>query len=221
MQKILVMPRECLHGLDGFVAWSQASKLVDSAASSVRWLPRAEAECSEKWVQPIPCVMFRNSAGRYCIFRQARQSRLDLSRKLSLIIGGHVDFDFNDLGIQEIFEATARKEVTEELGITLDNQLHPIGVVIDSSSLLASRHFGVIYETVIDGNIKSDAADEFVVGSEYNGQFFDLESLSKLMIFQRPRLRFDPWSFLVFSQYLGRDFSRNLGHQPMLNLPTE
>ena len=221
MQEILVLPRERLHELDGFVAWAHAGNLLDSAAGCAKWMPRAEAECSEQWVQPIPCVIFRNGAGQYCVFRQARQSRLDLSRRISLIIGGHIDCDFNSQGIQEIFEETARKEACEELGITLDSELNPLGVVVDCSSLVASRHFGVIYEAQIDINIKSAANDEFVVGSDYNGQFFDVESLSKLMIFQRPRLRFDPWSYLIFSQYLGCDFSSNLGHQPMLHLPSE
>ena len=221
MEEILVLPRENFRGLEGFVSWAQASELLEPIAGCFEWMPRTEAELSEQWVQPIPCVIFRNSAGHYCVFRQARQPRLDLSRRISLIIGGHIDCDFNSQIIQEIFEQTARKETYEELGISLDAELNPIGVVVDPSSLMASRHFGIIYEAELDGYIKSAATDEFVVRSDYNGKFFDLESLSRLLIFQRPRLRFDPWSYLIFSQYLGRDLSKNLGHQPMLYLPKE
>lgn len=215
MQKILVMPRDRFHGVDGFVAWSQASKLVDSVASSVSWLPRAEAERSEQWVQPIPCAIFRDSSGRYCVFRQARQPRSDLSRRVSLVVGGHIDRCCDNKSISDVFEDTAIREISEETGVELDCPLKPIGIVIDSSSMIASRHIGFVYEAIVAKEIKSLATDEFSVGSKYNGQFFSIESLSVF------RSKFDPWSFILFSQYLNGGFSMDIGRQPMLFLPTE
>ena len=221
MQKILVLPRKAFEGLEGFVAWSHAEKLLNFASFDVCWLPRPEAEESEQLVQPIPCAIFRDSDGRYCVFRQARQSRADLSRRLSLIVGGHVDCDSNTDSLIEIFANTVEREISEELRITEKYQLTLLGVVIDSSSLMASRHVGIVYEAEVDHDFKTVSHEEFVVRSDYNGRFFDLQSLSKLVIYQRPRLMLDPWSFILFSQYLDSDLSRDLGFQPMLHLPKE
>ena len=215
MQEILVLPRNCVHGLDGFVPWGDAIELADLPERYVCWMPRAEAEASEQWVQPIPCAIFRDSNGRYCVFRQPRQSRKDLSQRFSFIVGGHIDSDYRNKPVYEIFRETAKREVLEEVGIDLDCQLKPVGMVIDSSSMIASRHVGFVYEAIIDTKIKSLVADEFSVRSKYNGQFFSVESLSRF------RTKFDPWSFILFSQYLNGGFSMDVGRQPMFSVPSE
>ena len=217
----MVIPRKLIHELEGFVAWSLAGELIDSVSDQLMWMPRTEAERSQEWVQPIPCAIFSDSHGRYCVFRQAHQGRVDLSRRISFIVGGHIDRDYYDSPIPKVFLETVRREVSEELGVSFNYELNPLGIVVDSSSLIASRHFGIVYKAVIDEDLRSLATEEFAVRSEYNGRLFDLESLSSLIASQRPRLRFDPWSFILFSQFLGRDFSKDIGHQPMLFTPTE
>ena len=161
MQEIMVWPRECFHGLDGFVLWPHASNLIDSAIECVSWMPRPEAESSEQWVQPIPCVIFRDSRGQYCVFRQARQLRSDLSHRVSFIVGGHIDSGWGNKNIRDVFEETAKWEVLEEVGVHLDRRLKPVGMVVDSSSLLASRHIGFVYEAIVDQKIKSLVTEEF------------------------------------------------------------
>ena len=215
MQKILALPRSRFDGLDGFMPWAEGSRLVEAAAGELAWLPRSEAEASEQWVQPIPCVIFRDGSGRYCVFRQARQRRSDLSQRVSFIVGGHIDSGEGVKAIGQLFEATARREALEEVGIELDSRLPPAGLVIDSSSITASRHIGVVYEAVVDAAVKSVAAEEFAVGSKYNGQFFNRETLARF------RSEFDPWSFILFSQYLGGGFEMDVGRQPALSLALE
>ena len=78
--------------------------------------------------------------------------------------------------------------------------LKPVGMVVDSSSVTASRHIGIVYEATVIEEIKSSASEEFSVGSKYNGKFLSVKSLSKF------RSEFDPWSFILFSQYLGGGF---------------
>lgn len=212
MQDILVLPRERFHGLDGFVPWPRAVKLVDSADDWVSWMPRADAERSEQWVQPIPCAIFRDPGGRYCVFRQARQQRSDLSHRVSFIVGGHIDTGCDNKTIRGVFEETAKREVLEEIGIDLDCRLKPVGMVVDSSSVMASRHIGFVYEAIVEGEIKSPVAEEFSIGSKFNGQFFSVESLSRF------RSEFDPWSFILFSQYMGGGFSMDIGRQPTLSI---
>lgn len=215
MQKILVLPREHFHGLDGFVSWPSIRKLIDSAANYINWLPRPEAEHSEQWVQPIPCAIFRDSSGRYCVFRQARQQRSDLSLRYSFVVGGHIDGEGNGKNILEIFEETVKREVSEEIGLDLNCHLQPVGIVIDSSSVTASRHIGFIYEAMVDRELKSLDANEFSTRSKSNGQFYSIESLSEL------RSNFDPWSFMLFSQYMSGGFSMDVGRQPTLSMLTE
>ena len=212
MQKILVLPRECFHGLDGFVPWPRASNLIDSATECVSWMPRPDAESSEQWVQPIPCAIFRDSRGQYCVFRQARQVRSDLSHRVSFIVGGHIDSGWGNNNIRDVFEETARREVLEEVGVHLDRRLKPVGMLVDSSSLMASRHIGFVYEATIDQKIKSPVTEEFSIGSKYNGKFFSIESLSRF------RSEFDPWSFILFSQYLEGGFAMDIGRQPTLSI---
>ncbi len=91
----------------------------------------------------------------------------------------------------------------------------PIGMVIDSSSITASRHIGFVYEAIVDRKIKSSATEEFSVGSKYNGKFFSIQSLSQF------RSKFDTWSLILFSQYLDGGFSMDVGRQPMLSMSTE
>ncbi len=215
MQKILVLPRERFNGLDGLVEWPRAGELIESAAENVSWMARIEAESSQEWVQPIPCAILRDSNGRYCVFRQARQLRRDLSNRVSFIVGGHIDSDWDIRNVSALFEKTVKREVSEEIGVDLASPPKPVGAVIDSSSMIASRHIGFIYEAVLDQQIKSLVADEFSVGSKYNGKFFSIESLSRF------RSEFDPWSFILFSQYLGGGFSMDIGRQPTLSIPTE
>lgn len=215
MQEILVLPREHFHGLDGFVPWSRSRGLVDTATEHAKWMPRADAENSEQWVQPIPCAIFRDGSGRYCVFRQARQLRSDLSRRVSFIVGGHIDRIFDGKSVSGVIEETVKREVSEEVGIDLEPPLTPVGLVIDSSSVMASRHVGLVYEAVVNGEIKSSASDEFLVGSKYNGKFLSVKSLSEF------RSEFDPWSFILFSQYLGGGFSKDVGRQPTLSMSLE
>ena len=172
MPNILVLPRKCVDGLDGFVPWVDAIKIIDSVESYANWLPREEAELSEQWVQPIPCAIFRNDRGQYCVFRQARQQGNDLSLNCSFIVGGHIDSFCDRRSTCEVFEDTVRREVLEEVMVTLDSQLKPIGMVIDSSSIMASRHIALVYEATVDRKLKSLAGDEFSVRSKYNGEFF-------------------------------------------------
>lgn len=215
MQKILVMPRERFHGLDGFVAWSQACKLVESVAERFKWMPRNEAERSAQWVQPIPCAIFRDSNGRYCVFRQAKQQRSDLSHRFSLVIGGHIDTGRDYESIHDVFEETLHREVSEEVGVDLDCPLKPVGMIVDATSIMASRHIGFIYEAVIERDVKSLDSNEFSVRSKYNGQLFTIESLSKLSS------KLDPWSYILFHQYLNGGFPMNMGRQSKFLISTE
>ena len=135
MQIIMAFPRDFVDGIDGFIPWDEARQLLDSASKETIWMPRDDAECSKVWVQPIPCAIFRDSLGRYCVFRQTKQQRKDLSSRLSFFVGGHVDNCSVGDDVPAMLYETVKREIWEEIGMIVDDTATPIGAVIDGSSL--------------------------------------------------------------------------------------
>ena len=210
MQIIMAFPRDFVDGIDGFIPWDEARQLLDSASKETIWMPRDDAECSKVWVQPIPCAIFRDSLGRYCVFRQTKQQRKDLSSRLSFFVGGHVDNCSVGDNVPAILYETVKREIWEEIGMIVDDTATPIGAVIDGSSLMASRHIGFIYEVRVDASVKSRSEEEFSTRSKYNGRFLDIADRSRF------RGAFDPWSSIIFAQYMEGGFATDVGRQIML-----
>ena len=203
IQKVLVVPREWTAGLDGFVPWDQASSLFSKPAENARWLPRTQAEESSQWIQPIPCSIFQDNHGRYCVLHYPGRKE-----RFSLIVGGHIDNGCQYQQLMSIFLDTLKRELQEEVGVVIDNQPTPIGLTVDSSSISASRHIGVVYKTEIsETRLRPQAPEEFSIHSKRTGTFLTLRELANL------RSRFDPWSSIIFSQYLSRNFEKDLGRQ--------
>ena len=146
MQNILVFPRILIDGIDGFVPWTESECLIKSASKVAAWMPRPDAERSATWVQPIPCAIFHDDVGRYCVFRQIRQSRQDLSGRLSFIVGGHIDQGQGADGLDQSLFKTIKREIWEEIGLSVNNIEKPVGIVVDNSSLVASRHVGIVFD---------------------------------------------------------------------------
>ena len=196
----------------GLMPASWLTLLPVALAGCREWKPNSPINGCNPFLAPFS---FCNSKGHYCVFRQARQQRNDLSRRISLIIGGHIDQGSDNKPVAEVFEETVRREVSEEVGVDLDCSLMPVGMVVDAASLMASKHIGFVYEAVLDRDLKSLSSEEFSVRSKYNGQFFSIESLSKL------RSKLDPWSSILFSQYLRSGLSMDLGRQSKFLMSTE
>ena len=196
MKEILVFPRDFINGVGGFTPWRDAKQMVTDASQSIAWVPRENAEASDRWVQPIPCAIFRDTHKRYCVFRQAKQQRKDLSHRLSLVVGGHVEYCPSNASLTEIFAETVKREVCEEAGMVLEFIPEPLGMVVDASSMMASKHVGFIYEMHVDHGVTMTLGSEFVINSNYNGRFLDLNDRAKI------KGRFDPWSTILLSEYL-------------------
>lgn len=203
MQRVLVVPREWVADMDGFVPWNQASSVFDESNGSVKWVPRYHAERSRQWIQPIPCSIFRDPHGRYCVLRYPKGRD-----QFSLIVGGHIDSGSDGEQLATIFLDTLKREIQEEIGLVIDDQPTPIGVTVDSSSISASRHIGVVYEIeVIEQRLKPRASEEFSIRSQRSGSFFDIQELAGF------RAAFDPWSLFIFSQYLAPKLDIDVGRQ--------
>lgn len=210
-QVVLCLPRERFANFDRFTPWTQASDTVASAQMEMRWIPRAEAESSENLVQPIPCALVRGEDTSLHVFRRIKEGRQDLSGRITLVIGGHIDSGSFEDELLSLAAATLVKELDEELtSIPAFENREPVGVVIDRSSPESSRHVGIVFEVAATGTVKPKAKEEFSMGSKYAGTKCSLAELPQF------RKQFDPWSAILFADYINPSRSSLVGHQASL-----
>ena len=211
-QEILVFPREALPAEARFVPWADSAIILESVAEGMTWLPRNEAEQSADWMQPIPCAIIRNHNEEYRVLRRVKQGRADLSSRISLVVGGHIDKCPGTPGLSSLLSTTLKREVSEELGVNDLTEVKPVGLVVDDSSLTASRHVGFVYEIVVADEFKPQAPEEFSTHSRFNGQLFTATELSRFL------KEFDPWSRIIFADYIAPSYATDIGVQPELLL---
>ena len=207
-REILVFPRDSLRTSERFLPWGSSLSLLESIERRMTWLVREEAEKSEDLLQAIPCAVIRSGYGQFRVMRRVKEGRRDLSSKISLVVGGHVDRTTRDHGFLQLLDMTLRREISEELGVNEITKVNPIGIVIDHSSAFASRHVGFVYEAAIDDEFIPVAKEEFSSRSIFNGQSFSPADLTR---FTR---EFDPWSWIIFADYIGPSCLSNTSAQP-------
>ena len=90
-----------------------------------------------------------------------------------------------------------------------------VGTVNDLTSLASSRHIAIVFEVSISSEVSIRAGEEFSLGSEYCGEFMDSTELASL------DHRFDPWSKLLFHNWINPDPSSEPGIQLGFMIDTE
>jgi predicted NUDIX family phosphoesterase len=164
------------------------------------WLARDAAEVSDEWVQPIPCALIRSHSNRYLTLRRIRTGREDLRSRISLVVGGHIDrpseVAVDELTNPDILLQTLHRELNEELGLSAVEATKPVGIVIDRSSISASRHIAFVYEVTATGLLFTSAVEEFSIRSRITGQYFTAIELARF------RRAFDPWSRIIFDDWI-------------------
>ncbi len=196
--KVLVFPREIFGEVFSLVPWDSVHVEIERIESTYSWLNRHEAEQSKDLVQAIPCAFIRDQDGKCCVLRQVEQPRRDLSKKLSLIVGGHIDRSHSAGSFQETMSLTLMRELEEEVGLLPALCPSPVGIIIDDSSIEASRHVAFIHEIQAE-EVSPLAIEEFSVSSKYSGTFLTTQELVM------KRDEFDPWSRLLIEQHLCAD----------------
>ena len=176
------------------------------------WLPRSEAEISETLVQPIPCTLVVNEAHLYHVFRRVKEGRSDLRKRISLVIGGHIDQGVEAGDFYSLAMATLMREIDEELKVGfISSTAKPIGLVVDRSSSESSRHVALVYEIAVTGQVKPKATEEFSMRSKYDGKPCTPNELLGI------RKIFDPWSQIIFGDYINPSYSHDVGKQLRLS----
>ncbi len=207
-QQVLCFPRAHFADCDRFTPWEAASVIIQSAEATMTWVTRENAESSQELVQPIPCTLVTNEESEYHVFRRIKEGRSDLRNRFSLIIGGHIDQGTTHDSFLALSMSTLTREIDEELRAdTRGLEPRPVGLVVDSSSIESSRHIGVVYKVVIAGSVKPKATEEFSMHSRYSRKPSTIRQLSAI------RKDFDPWSMIIFSDYIKSSRARDLGKQ--------
>lgn len=207
--EILVFPREVFGSVYSLLPWKSVQPYIDEIERSFSWLDRPEAERSDDVVQAIPCVLIKDSKDRYCVFRRVKEDRADLSKKLSLIIGGHIDQADDQDSFLSAMERNLVREIHEEVGIRAEEPPRPVGVIIDGSSAVTSRHVAFLHEMDAE-QVSPRAPEEFTNRSKYTGEFISASQLGDWLN------RFDPWSRLAIEGYVCLDEVRHGPRQPAL-----
>ena len=143
--RVLTYPRRLLGraGSSGHMAWYNAGP--DSRRVEETWsrTERPTAETSLDLVQPIPCAVIVDGAGRLCILQHsAKDSGLG---SLSLMVGGHVDEEDARGSLEATLMACLTRELEEEVNLLAEPAPRPLGVTIDGRSTALSRHVGHVY----------------------------------------------------------------------------
>ena len=210
-EEVLVLPRRFFDGHHAFLDLPFIEDIMEELEATHRWWERTDAEESLDWVQPIACALVTDSAGLHYVFRRVKNTRDDLKGRVTLVVGGHVEPDAESSSLCELLLATLRREMEEEVGIADFADAKPLGVVIDNSTVLSSRHVGFVYEVVWNLPLVARATDEFSRRSQLNGH---LATKEELTIFHS---QLDPWSRLIFEDRI-RPGIRKLPRQRAFSL---
>ena len=215
-QDVLVVPRDVVSDLKGFVRWCAIdSDTMGKISASCDWSPRPSAEQSSDLVQLISCAIVRDSNGNYSISRRIGTTRKDLHWKLTLLYGGHVERVEHGLELIDLLQENMLRELQEEISVTEVDEIEIVGTVNDLTDLTSSRHIAVVFDVSISSEVSIRAAEEFSLGSEYCGEFLDSAVLASL------EHRFDPWSRLLFHNWINPDPSIESGMQLGFMIDTE
>ena len=195
-QRVLVAPR--VDAVPDWVSgWPSLAELTELGKKTA-WMPRNRAELSDDWIQPIPCAVLQDYQGRYCLLRRKRRTSEGIRGRLSLVVGGHVDWAAEPLDIELCLVESLKRELKEEIGLEDPDVITPMGVVADLHSTRASRHVAFVYQATVGETLDLTvlASEEFALRSKYNLQFL---SMSQLKRFNR---QFDPWSSIILNHLL-------------------
>ncbi|MDF9391735.1 MULTISPECIES: NUDIX domain-containing protein [Methylococcus] len=109
------------------------------------WLPRADAEGNERYLQLIPYALLRNGSGDlWCYRRHGGDQRL--RECFSCGVGGHVDREDEDVTLRATVWNTLLRELGEELNWQPPPEpIEPVAWIYEGLSPIGRVHLGLLY----------------------------------------------------------------------------
>jgi predicted NUDIX family phosphoesterase len=194
-KQVLVFPRVIFEDAFSLLPWDSVQWQIEEIEKSFSWLDRPVAERSTELVQAIPCAFIRDNNGKFCVLRRVQNDRDDLNRKLSLIVGGHIDESQDKMSFSAAMSSNLKRELEEEVGLVAIEIPCPVGVIIDNSSIVASRHVAFLHGVTAE-RVSPKAPEEFTTRSKFSGEFMTASDLAERLD------DFDPWSKLLIEEYV-------------------
>ncbi len=141
--EVLTLPRNAFGALPEQGGWPWRGL---PAADPV-WLPRAQAETDERYLQLIPYLVLQNPAGAlWCYARRGGDGRL--RDRLSCGVGGHVERIDARAGPVATLTAALVREAAEEIGDEVAAGLadaRPRAWIFERHSAIGRVHIGVLH----------------------------------------------------------------------------
>lgn len=205
----VVIPAKNVADLPDYCPWEKASLSINGNA--LQWMPREEAERSDRYVQIIPSAIISSEPGVYHTFRRCPSPIPELSDKTSIIIGGHCDITdiqpnstIQDIeqadpsllaklaaDFSTVFSNAMLRELYEEVSCLATPPRQPICTVYDRSTEKTAQHLALIFPITCTRRLRANAPEEFVDDPELNGKLVSTRRLAR----QPDRL--DPWTRLI------------------------
>ena len=119
--------------------------LLEISQENYRFLARAEAEADPGYKQLIPYVTILCQDEVLVLERTSAQSEERLHGKLSLGVGGHIDWDDRGGTLAEVIARAMARELREELWLETTAQPVLQGLINDDTNAVGSVHLGLHY----------------------------------------------------------------------------
>ena len=196
---VLVFPGRIVEGCGEFTPWADLTGIIPAIEREAVWMPRDRAEESGYWVQLVPCAVITEPGPACHAFRRITQRRPNLSSRISLVVGGHVERQDWEGSLIRTVHFALRREMAEELKTGPVESLRTAGLIIDRSTERAARHMALAHEAAVTGPVEQRAPEEFRPDLDLDGTGFRSKELLRF----RPEM--DPWSRIILDNHiLGR-----------------
>ncbi len=151
--EVLVVPRREIERLPltrGATFGAQAIESVFECVSAYgRFMPRAEAESLEGYVQIVPCGILSHRGEVFVFQRKESDPKYRLYGKSTLWEGCHVS-KREGLGLPDVLKTALLERVSRSLFLSRVFPIQALGYCWDRDDAKSSRHLGIVYRIDID-----------------------------------------------------------------------
>lgn len=156
-EMILVCESQVLrseHDIEGAGFFADDDKSIYREMLQGHYDYRGELETDSRFKQVIPYVVMRDKGLLFCYERKAAGNEERLHNKYSMGVGGHVDFMTCRPDGVDVIEASAMRELYEEIefpdvaswaNIHEDSRLTYLGIINDDRDSVGKVHMGALF----------------------------------------------------------------------------
>lgn len=163
---------------------------LERAAHHGYFVERSHAEQNSGLKQLIPYTLVLHGDRIFVVRRKRGGGEERLHGKRSVGIGGHINPMDDPAGRAELVFSAARRELDEELVLSADFSLTPVGIINDDANPVGSVHFGVVLVARLES-----AAAKVREQDTLEGAFMTIDEAVALA--KEPDSNFETWSSLI------------------------